>query len=122
MASRACCMWRWSLSGSFASDFFADFVTSSVQFIVEGFKGDVFASLVFGKSSGDGLLFCFCRRVEREAAFIGLCGGVDSDGALAYGERDQIAWLDAGFFGDGLWNGQARFFNKYGHGKKLKKL
>ena len=75
--------------------------------------------LAVGAAFADGCFFCFRRRIERDAAFIGLCGCLDSDGALVDGERDKIAWLDAGFFGDGLGNSEARFFNEYGHGKKI---
>src|SRR5579862_3052906 len=93
IASRAFSTRRWSLSGNFASDFFAGLVTSSVQFIVELVKGDEVSALVGGATFADGGSFGFCRRVERVAAFIELCGAVNGDRALAYGEFDQIAWL-----------------------------
>src|SRR5215467_5184230 len=115
MASKACRMWCWSFSGSFASDFLAGPVTSSLQFIVEGVKGDEVTAFVGGAAFGDGLFFCLRRRVEREAAFIRLRGCVDCDRALANGERDQISWLDTGFLSNGLGDREALFFHKYSH-------
>src|SRR5690242_9193722 len=94
-------MWSWSLSGSFASDFLADFVTTSVQFLIELLEGDVLSSLIFGEASGDGAGFRFRRRVDRVAAFIWLSGSMDRDRAPVYGELDHIARFDAGFPRDG---------------------
>jgi hypothetical protein len=108
-------MWRWSLSGSFTSDFFAGLVTSSVQFIGELVKGDVVSALVGGAAFADRGGFGFRGRICRVAAFIELGGGVNGDDALAYGEFDQIAWFYASLSGDRFWDAKPLFFDRYRH-------
>src|ERR1035441_914318 len=84
-------------------------VTSSVQFIVELVKGDILSAFVGSPAFADGCCFGFGRRVERIGRFIGQYGGTDGNGASCGGELNQIAWLDAGFFGDGPGDAEAEF-------------